>query len=65
MISHSVTQRLPEIGIRLALGAMGWEGLRMILGPGLQLAVKGLVADTVAAILLGRLVAFAIWCGSL
>jgi predicted permease len=53
-ISYSVTQRVQEIGVRIALGASRWDVLRMILGKGIGLAVTGIIVGTAAAVLLGR-----------
>jgi ABC-type antimicrobial peptide transport system permease subunit len=55
VISYAVSQRTREIGIRLALGAEKAKIFRMIIGQGLQLAIAGIVAGAVAALLLGRM----------
>lgn len=55
VISYSMTQRVNEIGIRMALGAKKTGIFRMVLGQGLRLALVGVVIGTVAALILGRL----------
>ena len=55
VVSYSVSQRVPEIGIRMAVGADQRDILSMIIGQGLQLAVAGLLTGAMGAFLLGRL----------
>ncbi|MDQ3949792.1 MAG: FtsX-like permease family protein, partial [Gemmatimonadota bacterium] len=57
VIAYGVTQRVQEMGIRLALGARDRDVVRHILGDGVRLAAIGVVLGSVAALLLGRLVA--------
>ncbi|HET6206814.1 MAG TPA: ABC transporter permease [Terracidiphilus sp.] len=55
-MAYSVTQRTNEIGIRLALGAKPQQVLAMVLREASWLAVAGIAAGLVAALLLARLV---------
>ncbi len=42
LISYSTAQRVPEIGIRMALGATGRDVTQMLVGQGLRLALTGI-----------------------
>lgn len=49
LISFTVTQRVPEIGVRLALGASPQQVFTQVIGQGLRLAVMGVVLGLAAA----------------
>jgi putative ABC transport system permease protein len=55
VMSHSVNERVHEIGVRIALGAQRGEICRMFLKHGLRLAVAGIVVGAIAAAALMRL----------
>jgi putative ABC transport system permease protein len=55
ILSYSVAQRIPEIGIRMAVGAAEKDVLALIIGQGLRLCGLGLAAGAVAALALTRL----------
>ena len=57
VISQSVTQRLHEIGIRMAIGARGVDVLKMIVGEGMRLVTLGLMAGVAAALALAKVLA--------
>ena len=50
VVSHSVMQRTPEIGIRIALGARRHQILVMVLGQGCRLAGAGIAIGLIAAL---------------
>jgi len=54
LMSHLVSQRTHEIGVRMALGARPAEVMRMVMGNGLKLALVGIAAGMAAAFALTR-----------
>jgi putative ABC transport system permease protein len=55
LLSYLVSQRTPEIGMRVALGASASDVFRTVAGEGMTLAGLGIVAGLVGALTLSRL----------
>lgn len=55
VIAYLVTQRTPEIGIRMALGAKRREIVRLILSHGMEMVLIGILIGAISSIALTRL----------
>lgn len=58
VISYAVSQRINQIGVRMALGAHRQQVLRLVVGQGMRLALAGGLLGLAASILFSR------WFGS-
>jgi predicted permease len=56
VLSYSVSSRMREIGVRLALGADARRVIRLVLGEGVRLAAIGAVAGVLAALAASRFI---------
>lgn len=54
VVAYGVSQRLPEFGVRLALGAQPGDVLRLVLRQGMLIVVVGVAAGTAIAIPLSK-----------
>jgi putative ABC transport system permease protein len=57
LISYTVAQRIPEIGVRLALGASPRDVGCLVVGQGLKLTVAGVVLGLIGALAVTQLLA--------
>lgn len=57
VLNWAVTQRIGDIGVRVALGARSGRVVRMVLGHGVRLIAVGLAVGVLGAASLGRLLA--------
>ena len=60
VLSYLVTQRVSEIGIRIALGARPGDVVGMVVKQGMTLTIVGLAAGLLGAVAITRLVAAAL-----
>jgi putative ABC transport system permease protein len=56
VMSYTVAQRAREISIRMALGALPGDVVRMIVGRALGLSIAGILLGLAAALVLGRFI---------
>ena len=54
VLNYQVSRRLPEMGVRMALGAGTRDVFRLVLGHGLALAAAGAIFGTIATIVAAR-----------
>jgi putative ABC transport system permease protein len=57
LMAYSVSQRVHEVGIRIALGAQKGDVLKLIVGQGLKLVVIGVAVGLIGAFALSRVLA--------
>jgi putative ABC transport system permease protein len=54
VMAYNVTQRMHELGVRVALGAQGGDILRLIVGQGARFAIAGVVVGSALALAAGK-----------
>jgi putative ABC transport system permease protein len=57
VLSYSVSQRMHEMGLRMALGANARDLMRLVVGQGLRVALAGVAAGVLASFAATRLLA--------
>jgi predicted permease len=54
LMAYAITQRMHEMGVRIALGAQPWDVLKLVLGQGLRVTLTGIGFGLAAALVLTR-----------
>ena len=54
VISYTVSQRMREMGVRMALGARGSDLVRLVVGEGIKVTLLGAAVGLVGAVLVSR-----------
>jgi putative ABC transport system permease protein len=57
VVAYSVSERVNEMGVRIALGAQHLDVVRLVVGQGMRTVVAGIVLGILTALALGRFVA--------
>jgi putative ABC transport system permease protein len=57
VLSYSVSQRMHEMGLRMALGANARDLMRLVVGQGIRVVLTGIVAGLLASFAATRLLA--------
>jgi ABC-type antimicrobial peptide transport system permease subunit len=57
VIAYNVTQRMHEMGVRVALGAQGGDVIRLIVREGLTIVFPGITLGAIVALVAGRWIA--------
>jgi len=57
VVAYSVTQRMHEMGVRVAMGARSSDLARLIVGEGIRVVVPGMCLGLVSALVAGRRIA--------
>jgi predicted permease len=55
VVARAVARRRQEFGVRMALGAVGWQVIAMVMAGGLRLALGGVLAGALGALALMRM----------
>jgi ABC-type antimicrobial peptide transport system permease subunit len=64
VVSYGVTQRIPEIGVRMALGATAVDVRRQIIGDTLRMALAGISIGAAISFALARVIASLLYATS-
>jgi predicted permease len=64
VVSYGVTQRIPEIGVRMALGATAVDVRRQIIGDTLRMALAGIAIGAAISFALARVIASLLYATS-